>query len=278
MMNRQLTYILLTMLVINMAGVCNAQENEETSRGKLRWGVQASPGTDELHQEAGADYIWTSRKSVGPLGIFATYRNAELSIDADNSYIGANLSYKVYKNWAVIAGGSTGKHWVDIERESYGYGYSYSYTEGEANVSQYYLGVGYHNTLWNRLKIQANIKIGGVHTNKATAAGIIDSYGYYYDTNKKARKTDTYELSPSMVYGSNLYLELLPKASKNRQKPLVPFFNFGVMGNDNSNTSREITIEEWVPGNVVYYEKSDKIKYDLLNLQVQLGVKWYLKF
>jgi hypothetical protein len=278
-MSKQILYISLTLFITVMGNTVWAQQTEKpANKNKLQWGFQVTESFDALSQSAGNDNIETSMKSVMLLGAFIQSENAELNINAGYLYIGAELSYNVYQNWALVVGGSTGSHGLEIERESYDY--NYSYTDGDVNVTRYYLGVGYHNTFWQRLKLQANAKVGGVNTNKATAVGYIGSYEYYYNTNKKALKIDTYHLSPSFIYGANLYMELLPRVSKNRKKPLVPFLNLSVMGNGNSNISRKIIIEEWVPGNVVYEETSEQhgLKYDLLSLQVQFGVKWYLKY
>ncbi|MFV0590685.1 MAG: hypothetical protein ACK5M7_04820 [Draconibacterium sp.] len=276
-MNKQFLTLIATIFFTGIAGIGMAQQSSENSDAKqLRWGFQLSEGFDGLSQSAVTDFIETNRRSVMLLGAFFEYDKTEFTVNAGYKYVGGELKYKFYRNWAVVAGGSFGEHWLDIERDSYGY--YYGYTDGVVGVSQYFLGIGYHNTFWQRLKLQGNAKIGSVHTNKATASGIISSYEYYYDTNKKALKTDVYQLSPSFSYGGNIFLELLPRPWKNRKTPLVPFFDLSVMGNNNSNTKREVTIEEWVPGNIAYHEKSGKMNYDLVNVQLQFGVKWYMKF
>ena len=73
---------------------------------------------------------------------------------------------------------------------------------------------------------------------------------------------------------------MLPQASKKRKSPLVPFCELSIMGNSTSYTKREVIVEEWIPGNIVYRETSDgqDMKYDLGSIRAQFGVKWYLKY
>lgn len=277
-MSKQILFIALLLLATGIADVSTAQQTDEnTNQKQLRWGLQLSESYDGVSQ-AGNNWFFidTWRRSVFTIGAFVEYEKAELNLNAGYSFVGGELKYKFYKNWAAIAGGSFGKHEMQLEPESIG-NYYYTYYEGDLNVMQYYVGLGYHNTLGKRLKFQANAKFGGIQTNKVIVSDIVNSY-QNYNSNKEALKTDSYQLSPSFCYGGNIYLELLPRPWKNRKTPLVPFVDVSVMGNPSSNAKREVTIEEWVPGNVVYHEKVDNLNYDLLSVQVQFGLKWYLKF
>ncbi len=272
---KQKCLVLILMLVT--VGIANAQE-ETINRETIQWGFQATFGFDGISQEANNDYIYTHRRNPLLLGVFAQCKKAELNINAGFSYIGAGLGYRIYKNIAVVAGISTGMHNINIERD--GIDYRYSYVEGDVAVTQYHMGVAYNTTFFQRLKLKATAKAGGINSNETLAISHIDNYTHYYNANKRALKTDSYRLSPSVVYGGDIYLELLPKLSKNRMRPLVPFFNLSIMGNTNSNTSRTVTVEEWIPGNVVYKETAaqSNMTYDLVSMQVQVGLKWFLKY
>lgn len=274
-MNKQLIYMLLTLIATSVAGVGVAQEVED-KQNQIKWGFRVTQNIEELTQGGKSENIRTDMQGVMLLGAFIQNEKASLSVNGGYSYIDAEMTYKFYRNWMAVAGGSFGLHSLEVEK--FNLNTYYSYVEGDVNVSQYYLGAGYHNVFWKRLKLNVNAKIGGVHTQSAEIISLVYSDYHYYGSNKKARGINRYELSPSLIYGGNLYLELLPRESKNRKTPLVPFFNLNIMGNTNRNVSREVIVEEWVPGNVVYHEKVDNAKYSLNTLQVQFGVKWYMKY
>ncbi|MHA7109016.1 hypothetical protein ACRTDU_02745 [Sunxiuqinia elliptica] len=277
-MKKQILCTVFIMLVSGLAGVVLAQENEDyTAKNNFRWGLNLTESYDGISQAGGNRWFFidTWRRSVFTIGGFIEFNKTELNLNAGYNYVGGELNYKFYRTWTAIVGGSFGEHGMRLELENTSN--YYDYYDGDLNLGQYYLGIGYHNILWQRLKLQANAKTGAVQTGKVTVSGIVNS-SPNSEANKKAQKIDTYELEPSLMYGGNIYLEVLPRPWKMRKNPLVPFINVSVMGNRRSNAKREVSIEEWVPGNVVYHEKSADLDFDLVSVQVQLGLKWYLKF
>ncbi len=275
-MNKTKLYVIFAVFATGISGLAHAQQIEkDTVKKKIQWGLRITQSGDGLVQSGKNEEITTGMEGGFLLGAFAECEKASLDMSLGYSYFDTELSYKFYRNWAVVGEFSTGTHWLDIERTNFNS--YYGYTQGDAKITQYSFGAGYHNTFWNRLKLKAHAKIGGVKTNKAEASGMIDPSSYSYGTNKKALKTDVYQLSSSFIYGADLYLEILPRMSKKRKTPLVPFFKLSIMGSGKSDTFREVNIEEWIPGNVVYHEISDD-KYELSSLKVQLGLKWYLKY
>ncbi|WP_430815995.1 hypothetical protein [Carboxylicivirga sp. RSCT41] len=261
----------------NHGYVYNAQEKQQELN--TRFGLTASLQIQSIDQNAQNDYIYSITPIPQLVGLYAQHKNTEASIDLGFNYLGGRLNYTFFRNFGLEAGISTAIHSVTIESDNYGYHYN-EYAEENIGITQYYGGLSYKNKLFERLTIRIMAKARGIETEPFKSQSSIIPQGQYVNYNKRALRTDIYELNPSLVYGGNIYLELLPRPSMNRSRPLVPFCNISIMGNNTSNTHRELKIEEWIQGNVVYYESPTKqnLDYDLYAFQVQAGLKWYLRY
>ncbi len=241
----------------------------------LTWGIQAKLGTETVSHISSNEEIFTYRKMPLLFGAFAKYKKFETDIDFSLWYFNGNLRYQLFPNIWLGAAAGVSKHTIEIDHSSSGDSYSYVYTEGDVNYYKYTFNIGYGKVFFNRLDFRADVSLGSLNSNTGYASDEI--YSYYYSTNKRARKNDTYKLNPSFIYGTEISLALLPNPNRHRRFPVAPFFTLSFMGKGTSNITRTVNIEEWIPGNIVYSETSDQssINYDLFSFKGQAGIRWY---
>lgn len=244
----------------------------------LKYGIRGVVAIETLNQSQGGfggAFVNSSMTGVSLIGAFAEYKGWELNVEGGYRYLSGELAYKFHNNWAALLGGSRGNH--DVDFNFYDSDYFYNYNWGESWVDKYYVGGGYHNSL-NRLKLKADGLLGFVKMSEVESTSIKNRYESDGLVNKRFLSRNKTELSPSFVWGINLYLELLPRESKNRLTPLVPFVEWRGLFNSRSNTSQSVQIEEWVLGNVVYQESAENKKLSIDYNMVRFGLKWYFKY
>ncbi|MFV0505421.1 MAG: hypothetical protein ACK5L5_01735 [Bacteroidales bacterium] len=284
------TYALLAALLIGTTSTSWAQDAKTKPTKKennLRYGIRGFLSFDGLETSSESTFIYGNRPGVALIGGFTELKKWEMNAEIGYEYLSGELGYKFYKNWAAIAGISHTLYYLEINSSRHGYGYDsgywYSGNCDESWMTHYYIGAGYQNA-WGRLKFKANGKIGRTQLTEVVAQSVIDEYDEWYGVfggskNKLSLKTDFFQMNPTWTFGANVYLELLPRASKRRVRPIVPFFELTLMAGVNDKSTRSVKVEEWVPGNVVYQEtQKDNEYYDLFQSSVRFGLKWYLKY
>lgn len=256
----------LLLLIVLQANSLTAQESI------LKWGLYATTKIQDISQTNDIEDVYTYPQLPISIGAFVQYRKMNVKFDYLVSNASLEMKYFLSKNIFVNVSGSWDSHDYEFN-DSKDYS-DYTYVDG-VDVYSYFGGLGYQYTL-GRLRMQASVLGGMLHSSKKMDSNLIYQG---YSINLRTLKNETYQLKPSLVYGGSLDLEWLPKASKNRVRPISLFFSAKITGAGGSETFRKISIEEWVDGNVVYQEENrpkDR-QYNLFFVDVRFGIKFFLK-
>lgn len=241
----------------------------------LEWGVSLQVRIHETEQSNGHEDLYSINQQPITLGAFVAYNNFEAKLEFMTKTVSLDLQYFFYDKVFVTLKGNWDVHdyeITDIESDYYYYDDIL-----DVNILSCQGGFGYANTFFKRLHCSGALLGGVTQSSKETYPGLVsDNSG----SNLRAQKTNTYQLKPSFVYGAVFQFEWLPRSSKKNWRGFIaPFIYIGITGTHASKTYREITIEEWVEGNVVYQEENrpgDR-NYDFADFDVRLGIKLYLK-
>lgn len=256
---------LLLLLVIQFVDL---QAQDKT----IKWGLYGAIKVYNIDQINDREENYSYQQNPTTLGAFLQYGKWEAELDYLVSNASVDLKYFVAKNTFVNLNASWNKQNYEIgDFRTYS---DYSYIDG-IDLYSYLAGMGYRYT-YKRLKLQASALAGLMHSSKESDQTTVSPY---YDRNLRIRKTDTYQLQPTFVYGGALDLELLPNFKKDRRRPLAIFASIQIVGTNKSKTYRKVSIEEWLAGNVVYQEESkpDKSGFDLLSFNFRAGLKIYFR-
>ncbi len=266
---------LLVVLICFVHALTHAQEEPE--KNHLQWAIHAKLGTETISHISNNEDIFAYRKMPLLFGGIAKYQKLETDIDFSLWYFSTRINYQLLPYIFIGTAASFSKNNIEIDRTDYNYTGSFIFTEGEVNYQKYTFNIGYNKVFFRRLDLRAYISLGSLSSNTSRASGYIDTN---YSTNKVAQKNDTYKLNPSFIYGAEISLFLLPDPIRHCRFPVCPFFTLSFMGRESTNLNRTISIEEWVPGNIVYFENSEKSKidYDVFSFKGQVGIRWYLHY
>ncbi|WP_320020186.1 hypothetical protein [Labilibaculum manganireducens] len=262
---KRISAMILLLLVHTL--VSSAQETD------LKWGLSSQIKIQEILQNNKVEDIYSYNQESVTLGVFVQYKNLDVKFEFLTRSASVDLRYFVWNKVFVSLKGSWDGHNYEFDN---GENYSDCSYVDDINVYSYLGGFGYEKTIFGRLKCQGTMLGGVITSSKNTESSIILRSN---DSNVRARKTDTYQLEPSFVYGGSIELEWLPNPSKNRLRPIAPFASLQITGTNKSRTYRKVSIEEWVEGNVVYQEEinpNDRL-YDFVYVNVRMGIKLYLK-
>lgn len=264
MLNSYKIIVVTILLLLLHTFTADAQENN------LKWGLSSQIKIQEITQYNGTEDIYTYNREPVNIGAFVQYKNLNAKLDFLTRSLSVDIRYFVWNKMFVTLKGSWDGHDYDFDNYP-----DYSDID-DIHVFSYLGGLGYEKMIFRRLKCQGSVLGGVMHSSKNTGSSIIRES---YSSNIRVRKTDTYQLKPSFVYGASLELELLPKSSKNRLRPIAPFVSLQITGTDKSRTYRQVSIEEWVEGNVVYREENrpNDRRYNLTDLDFRFGIKLYFK-
>ncbi len=268
--------IILVLFIYFPFSILLAQETEE--KPKLKLAFQNKLGTELLSQYSKNEDIDSYRKTPFVIGFYGKYKKFEADVDFFFTYLNGDFRYELLHHlWVGVSAGMC-SHTIEIERSYLDSYYSYNYTEGDVKYYKYTVNVDYGLIFLKRFDLRAGVSLGSLNSNSCNIKDYINSYNY--STNKKARKTDSYQLDPTLIYGAQIALTMLPNPNKDRRFPVAPFFSLSFMGNSISNISRAVKIEEWVPGNVVYSETASQssLDYDIFSFKGQAGIRWYFNY
>ncbi len=246
---------------------------------KLKLAFQNKLGTEVLEQMSSTEDIYSNRKTPLLFGIYANYNKYEAEVDFFFNVLNCDFRYNIYRNFWVGISAGVSKHSLEMD-EMYSDYYYDDYYDEDINYFKYTISAGYGKAFFRRLDLRANLSLGSLNSNKLEVSDYISTSSYYYSTNKKARVTETYQLNPSLIYGADISIALLPNPKKDRHYPVSPFFTLSFMGNSSSNTNRAVKVEEWVPGNVVYSETSGQssLNYDIFSFKGCAGIRWFFNY
>ncbi|RUT78739.1 hypothetical protein [Ancylomarina longa] len=267
MLNNYKIISILVFLLFAPHFLAQAQDNQ------LKWGLSSQIKARVLGQSKEGEDITLNNKQAITIGAFFNYKDMEANLELMTKTVNLDLRYFVQKNVFVSFEGK----WdvTDFEIDNTGKGYYNYYSGDKVNVYSYQAGLGYANTILSRLYFRGSVLAGLIHSSKESETEML--YGDY-NSNLRTQKTETYQLKPSFLYGASVQLEWLPNPSKHKLRALIPFVHLGITGNHSSRVYREVSIEEWVPGNVVYNEANrpnDRL-YDLFDVDFKIGLKVYL--
>lgn len=257
----------IVLLVFSQNYLVNAQNTD------LKWGLSSQIKIRGISHTNGLEDIYSNNVMPVTLGGFAHLNKIDAKLELSTSSISLDVEYFFLEKMFFTLKGNWDAH--NYEFDNLGANYSFS-TIDDVNVFNYLGGVGYRHTFLGRLQCQGSILGGVVQSSKESGSSMINSG---YGSNLRAKKTDTYQLKPSFVYGGVLELEWIPNPAKSRMHHVAPFIYASIVGANGSRTYRKVSVDEWVQGNVVYIEEnrpSDRL-YDLISLDFRFGIKLYFK-
>ena len=265
MLNSYKIIIVVTVLLLHTF-IADAQENS------LKWGLSSQIKITDIAQSNGVEDVSSYSQEPVTIGAFVQYKNLNAKLEFLTKSLSVDIRYFVWKKMFMTLTGSWDGHNYEFYFDDY---YDCSYID-DIHVSRYMVGLGYEQTILGRLKCQGTVLGGVMHSSKNTESSIVRKN---YDSNLRIRKTNVYQLKPSFIYGASLEFELLPRSSKKRLRPIAPFVSLQIAGTDKSRTYRQVCIEEWVEGNIVYQEENhpNDRRYDLTDLDFRFGIKLYFK-
>lgn len=257
----------IVLLIFSQTLAVNAQETD------LKWGLSSQIKVHEFSQNKGSEDVYSYNRQFVTFGAFLEAERFEAKVEALTISVDLDLKYFLWKKMFVTFKGNWDKHNLEIDNWVNYNGYT---DLDDVNLFSYMGGIGYESTIFHRLKCQGSVLGGIIHSSKESGSSMISAG---YGSNLRAKKTDTYQLEPTFIYGASLELEWLPNASKNRLRPIAPFISLSIAGTNESRTYRQVSIEEWVEGNVVYQEEnrpSNRL-YDFVDVNFRMGIKLYIK-
>ena len=266
MLNSYKFIVVAMLLLLSYTFIAQAQEDS------LKWGLSSQIKIKDIAQSNGVEDISSYSQEPVTVGVFVQYKNLNAKLEFLTRSLSVDIRYFVWNKMFVTLKGSWDGHNYEFYFDDY---YDCSYID-DIHIFRYIGGLGYEKTILERLKCQGSVLGGIMHSSKNTESSIIRGN---YDSNVRVRKTDVYQLKPSFIYGASLELEWLPNSSKNKLRPIAPFVSLQITGTDKSRTYRQISIEEWVEGNVVYEEENrpNDRRYNLTDIDFRFGIKVYFK-
>lgn len=101
-----------------------------------------------------------------------------------------------------------------------------------------------------------------------------ESYEFDNEQNKVIRIKRNATLNPTMIYGGGLRFDSKSDHWYLFNRNFNYYLSISYFFNPKSNYKRSVEIEEWLPGNLVYSEKTDGINYKINTLSFKIGVYW----
>lgn len=120
----------------------------------------------------------------------------------------------------------------------------------------------------NGKSIALNVSSGVISSNKYQS----NEYDNYQ--NKKIKIKQSAKLNATAIYGMGFRYDFNPLNLYFFNSQLKCYFTFTYLFNNKSNFLRTVEVEEWIPDNLVYQEKTSDINHKIRKLSFKLVAQW----
>lgn len=255
-----LCFFLVFHSVLSQTEISPPEEKKKSS-----WGITSIVelnGIDLISDQDTNNFAsYLSDVSSLRIGGFYELGNTNSEINIGVGGIEVLMKYKFHKNKFIRISGKSLHFDNLVQNNNYGIVNKMSFTE-------YTGSFGVDFTLKSYNTIEFSISSGRISSNQ------YESYEIEEEYNKALRIVRNEILKSTMIYGAELRYNIDSNNLFLFSKNCSYFISASYRFNNKSNFHREVTVEEWIPDNVVYNEKTVGTNYKIDVFSIKLGIIW----
>lgn len=244
----------------------NAQTTKDTTNiNRPRFGFSALLEFDQVnfYSEINSEEISQFTSDVSSLRFGGYYQTQKIFSEINFGIGGFStmVKYQLPKNLFV----SFDLKYNGFDETSGNYSY---YSANELRIRQYIAGFGKNIPLRGEKKLAFRLLAGRISSNQ------FEAFSNNYQSNKVYKVSRKSILAPTLYYGAGVRFNFVKSHNFLIKKPVRYYVSASYMINSKSNFHREVSIEEWIPNNVVFKETTKDLNYLLEAYAFRFGMQW----